>query len=114
MNFTPISCKKPLFSQVKKRKRRTLLEQSELVRLWQKSDVVESVFCRENGINAKAFGNWLAREKKLNSKKVKQQLPESAKREFVDSSAKRLNCELLFPNGVLLTLLRLNFLLCSH
>jgi hypothetical protein len=109
MNFSPVICNEALLPQTKKRKRRTLIEQSELVRRWKKSGVSESVFCRENAINAKAFANWLLREKKLNSKKVKQDLPGSAKRKFLDYSPNCLDCELSFPNGAVMKLPKAEF-----
>jgi hypothetical protein len=96
MNFSPVICNEALLPQTKKRKRRTLLEQSELVRRWKKSGVSESVFCRENGINPNAFSNWLSRKKGPHSRKKEKAL--------VPSSPNHLECELGFPNGVVLKL----------
>ena len=101
MNFNPIICAEPS-AQLKKRKRRTLLEQSELVCRWKKSGMTQSVFCRENRISLKAFDHWLAREKKGHSKNGKPLLP--GKQETPIFSQGRLDGELNFPNGVVLKL----------
>lgn len=108
MDFTPIACSEKFDSKPKKRISRSRSEQVQLVRLWQKSQMSQTAFCRKHSINIATFSNWLSREKQREALRLK-----AEKKNNLNLSAKGSSFfdetitggELHLPNGAVLKLL---------